>query len=187
MFLRENEVGTKVAPHLERGATMLDLGAGTGYVSRWLHERTGVEPTLTDVVSYHNRETSLPFITLQDPFSVPVADGSFDIVMLLFVFHHVDPMEDQERLLKEAIRIARRRIVILEDTPATSMDLTFNKAWDWLLNRRHRVPCPFTFRSADDWLDVFKAHDLSIAHTETYRPMWPTLKTYPHTLFVLDR
>src|SRR5207245_9944815 len=72
MFLRENEVGSKVAPHLERGWTMLDLGAGTGYISRWLKDRTGVRPTLTDVVAYHNRERSLPFITLSDPFSVPV-------------------------------------------------------------------------------------------------------------------
>src|SRR5439155_12544889 len=89
MFLRENEVGSKVVPHLQRGETLLDLGAGTGYVSRWLAERAGVRPTLTDVVSYHNREKALPFITLDDPFSVPVEDRSFDVVMLLFVFHHV--------------------------------------------------------------------------------------------------
>jgi ubiquinone/menaquinone biosynthesis C-methylase UbiE len=187
MFLRENEVGDKVAPHLERGQTLLDLGAGTGFISRWLKERTGVEPTLTDVVAYNNREKELPFITLDDPFSVPVADGSYDVVMLLFVFHHVDRWADQERLLDEAVRIAKQRIVIMEDTPETRTDLVFNKAWDWLLNRRHRVPCPFTFRRADQWTDLFKGRDLSIAHAHTYRPLWPTLKTYPHTLFVLDR
>lgn len=187
MFLRENEVGTRVAPHLERGWSMLDLGAGTGYISRWLADRTGVRPTLTDVVSYHNRERGLPFIELDDPFQVPVADGSFDAVMLLFVFHHVDRFEDQERLLDEAVRIAKRRLVILEDTPHSTVDLAFNKAWDWILNRRHRVPCPFTFRAASAWLDLFKARDLSIVHADTYRPTWPTLKTYPQTLFVLDR
>jgi len=187
MFLRENEVGRKVAPHLERGQTLLDLGAGTGFISRWLEERTGVEPTLTDVVAYHNREKDLPFLTLRDPFTVPVGEGSFDVVMLLFVFHHVDRWEDQERLLDEAVRIAKRRIVVMEDTPRTRSDLVFNKAWDWILNRRHRVPCPFTFRRADEWTDLFKRRDLSIAYEETYRPLWPTLKTYPHTVFVLDR
>jgi ubiquinone/menaquinone biosynthesis C-methylase UbiE len=146
-----------------------------------------VKPTLTDVVPYRNRERGLPFITLDDPFSVPVEDGSFDVVMLLFVFHHVDRFEDQERLFDEAVRIARRRIVIMEDTPETKADLAFNKAWDWFLNRRHRVPCPFTFRRAHEWLDVFKGHDLELVHAETYRPLWPTLKTYPHTVFVLDR
>jgi ubiquinone/menaquinone biosynthesis C-methylase UbiE len=187
MFLRENEVGSKVAPHLERGATLLDLGAGTGYISRWLAERTGVVPTLTDVVSYHNREKSLPFIELDDPFRVPRPDADFDVVMLLFVFHHVDRLEDQERLLDEAVRLAKRRIVVLEDTPETRLDLMFNKGWDWLLNRRHRVPCPFTFRAAHEWTDLFKQRDFSIAHADTFRPTWPTLKTYPQTLFVLDR
>src|ERR671937_2750979 len=117
MFLRENEVGRHVGPWLEPGQTLLDLGAGTGYISRWLRDRVGVRPTLTDVVSYGNRERSLPFIELEEPFSVPVRDGSFDVVMLLFVLHHVERWEDQERLLDEAVRIALRRIVIMEDTP----------------------------------------------------------------------
>src|SRR5436190_13102416 len=123
MFLRENEVGEKIAPYLERGSTLLDLGAGTGYISRWLSERTAVEPTLTDVVSYHNRAKDLPFLRLDDPFRVPVGDGSFDVVMLLFVFHHVDSHDDQERLLDEAVRIARSRLVIMEDTPENGLDL----------------------------------------------------------------
>src|SRR5919204_4714652 len=110
MFLRENEVGTKIAPYLERGQTVLDLGAGTGYISRWLRDRIGIQPTLTDVVAYDNRDTSIPFFHLTDPFSVPVQDGAFDAVMLLFVFHHVDRFADQERLLDEAIRVARSRV-----------------------------------------------------------------------------
>jgi hypothetical protein len=28
---------------------------------------------------------------------------------------------------------------------------------------------------------------MSVGHTETYRAKWPTLGTYHHTLFVLDR
>jgi len=187
VFLRENEIGTKVAPWLERGQTVLDLGAGTGFISRWLRDHVGVRPTLTDVVSYRNRERSLEFIRLDDPFHVPVEDASFDAVMLLFVFHHVERPADQDRLLDEAVRIARSRIVVLEDTPRTRLDRAFNTGWDWLLNQRHRVPTPFTFRRADEWVDAFKARDLSIVHTETYRPKWPTLMTYPHSVFVLDR
>jgi SAM-dependent methyltransferase len=186
MFLRENEVGRRLAPHVEAGQRVLDLGAGTGFISRWLRERVSVEPTLTDVVAYGNRAKGLPFIPLQDPFRVPVADRSFDAVLLLFVLHHLDRYEDQERLLDEGLRISRTRLIVMEDTPATGLDRAFNKAWDRVLNLRHRVPCPFTFRSAEDWIGLFKDRDLSVAHSETYRPMWPTLRTYPHSLFVLD-
>lgn len=187
MFLRENEEGSRIAPHLGVGQTMLDLGAGTGFMARWLQRRAGVRPTLADVVSYENRERSLPFIEQDDPFRVPVEGGSFDVVLLMFVFHHIGRYEDQERLLDEAIRVARHRVIVTEDTPASRMDRFFNVCWDWLLNIRHGVPTPFTFRSVDGWTGLFKERDLSIAHVETYRPVWPTLGTYHHTLFVLDR
>lgn len=186
MFLRENEEGRRVAPHLKRGETVLDLGAGTGLMSSWLREKVGVRPTLTDIVSYGNREKSLPFIEQRDPLHVPVEDGAFDVVLLMFVFHHMDRYEDQERLLDEAIRVARRRVIITEDTPGSGPDRVFNKLWDWVLNLRHGVPTPFTFRGVPQWVDVFEERDVSIGHVETYRPMWPTLKTYPHTVFVLD-
>jgi SAM-dependent methyltransferase len=187
MFLRENEIGGKVAPWLEPGQSVLDLGAGTGYISRWLRDRVGVLPTLTDVVPYENREASLPFIRLEDPLRVPVPDASFDVVMLLFVFHHVPEFDDQEMLLDEAMRIARSRLIVLEDTPRTGFERAMNTGWDWLLNRRHGVTTPFTFRGPEDWVRVFKEHDLSIVDVQTYRPKWPTLMTYPHTAFVLDR
>src|SRR4051794_1830989 len=99
MFLRENAVGLKIAPWLERGQTVLDLGSGTGFISRWLRDRVGVEPTLTDVVDYHNRAKDLPFLQQDDPFRVPVPDRSFDAVMMLFVFHHIDRYPEQYRLL----------------------------------------------------------------------------------------
>lgn len=187
MFLRENEEGGRIAPHLEAEQTMLDLGAGTGFMSRWLRRKTGVRPTLADVVSYSNRDKTLPFIGQTDPFRVPVEDASFDVVLLMFVFHHIDRHEDQERLLDEAVRIARRRVIIAEDTPVTRVDRAFNVFWDWILNIRHGVPTPFTFRSVEEWMPLFKARDLSIAHVETYRPLWPTLGTYYHSVFVLDR
>jgi len=36
VFLRENEEGRRIAPPLEPGQTMLDLGAGTGFMAKWL-------------------------------------------------------------------------------------------------------------------------------------------------------
>jgi ubiquinone/menaquinone biosynthesis C-methylase UbiE len=187
MLLRENEEGNRIAPHLETGATLLDLGAGTGFMARWLRRRTGVRPTVCDVVDYANRDRSIPFIHQADPNRVPVDDASFDVVLLMFVFHHIERWEDQERLLDEAVRIARRRVIITEDTPSSRGERLVNAGWDWVLNIRHGVPTPFTFRTTEEWMDLFKARDLSMAHVETYRPMWPTLATYRHTLFVLDR
>jgi len=60
-------------------------------------------------------------------------------------------------------------------------------AWDKVLNLRHAVPTPFAFRSVDEWREVFDELELAVRHVETYRPKWPTLMTYHHTLFVLGR
>lgn len=187
MFLREKEIGGRLARHLERGMTVLDVGAGTGRISRWLTERVGVRPTLADVTEFGNRERGFPFVRMTDPLHVPVDDGSFDAVVMLFVLHHVSRWRDQERLVREAARIARRRVLLIEDTPTSGVDRAFNVAWDWALNLRHGVAKPFTFRTTGGWEVVFARAGLRGVHVETYRARWPTLMTYHHTLFVLER
>jgi SAM-dependent methyltransferase len=186
VLLRENEIGGRLAPYLARGMEVLDLGSGTGLISRWLAGRIGIRPTLADVSDFHNRVTDFPFLRMTDPLSVPVDDRSFDAVLMLFVLHHVERWSDQERLVAEGRRIARRRLLILEDTPTSLFDRVMNVAWDWALNLRHGIPKPFTFRTVEGWNLVFRALGLRVQDTETYRARWPTLMTYHHTLFVLD-
>jgi ubiquinone/menaquinone biosynthesis C-methylase UbiE len=187
VFLRENEIGGKLAPYLEPGMEVLDLGAGTGQIARWLVRRVGIRPTLADVADYGNRVRDLPFLGMADPLNVPADAESFDAVIMLFVLHHMARWQDQERLVAEAARVARRRVLVIEDTPTSRMDRWFNVAWDWLLNLRHGVPTPFTFRSAEGWREVFERTGVRIRHSETYRARWPTLLTYHHTLFVLEK
>ena len=187
VLLRENEVGGRLAPHLAPGMEVLDLGSGTGLVSRWLARRVGIRPTMADVTEFDNRVLEYPYLRMDNPFTVPAADASFDTVMMLFVLHHIERWEDQERLLGEAVRVSRGRLLVLEDTPTSRLDRAFNVAWDWLLNLRHAVPRPFTFRTVHGWRAVFERLGLDERHAETYRARWPTLMTYHHTLFVLER
>jgi ubiquinone/menaquinone biosynthesis C-methylase UbiE len=185
VFLRDNEVGRRVAPHLRPSERVLDLGAGTGLISRWLARRVGIQPSLADLVRYRNRCREFPFLEMADPFHVPAADGSFDAALLLFVLHH-NPYEAQSKVLTEAARLASRRLIVLEDTPEGRVEWGGNVFWDKLLNLRHGVPTPFAFRTRDEWLPVFMEHGLVAVHIESYRPKWPTLGTYHHTLFVLE-
>lgn len=186
MSLRENEIGGRLAPHLETGMTVLDVGAGTGRLARWLASRVGIRPTLADVVEFDNRVLDFPYVRLEDPLVLPFPDRSFEAVMMLFVLHHVERWDDQERLVREAARVAGGRLLIIEDTPTSRVDRAMNVAWDWVLNLRHGVPRPFTFRTAQGWTEVFGGAGLRVRHAETYRARWPTLMTYHHTLFVLE-
>lgn len=186
VFLRENEIGRRVAPWVDPGMRLLDVGSGTGLISRWLARERGVEPTTSDLVEFGNRVGDLPFRRIEDPVRVPAADGEFDAVMMLFVLHHMPAWDDQVRLLADAARAASRRLIVIEDTPLHRVDRAFNVFWDWALNLRHGVPKPFTFRDVEGWGEVFAGLGLRARHVESYRPWWPTLGTYHHTLFVLD-
>jgi ubiquinone/menaquinone biosynthesis C-methylase UbiE len=186
MSLRDREVGSRVAPHLKEGWEVLDLGSGTGRMSRWLRDRAGIRPTLADVVEFGNRVGGLPYVKLEHPPAIPFADGSFDAVLVLFVLHHVPRWEDQEALLAEAVRVSRHRLILVEDTPLSRTDRLLNTAWDWALNLRHGVPKPFSFRTVEGWRGVLRRSGLVERASETYRPLWPTLGMYRHTLFVLD-
>jgi ubiquinone/menaquinone biosynthesis C-methylase UbiE len=166
---------------------VLDLGSGTGRLLRWVSQRVEIRPTLADVVEFGNRVGGFPYVRLEDPLSTPFDDRSFDAVLLLFVLHHIDRWEDQRRLLREAVRITRKRLILIEDTPFSRVDRAFNVGWDWALNLRHGVPKPFTFRTVEGWRQLFAKLGLRERAAETYRPLWPTLGTYRHTLFVLDR
>jgi hypothetical protein len=185
VFLRDHEIGSRVARFLSPGQRVLDYGAGTGLISGWLAAQVGIVPTLADLVDYRNRLRDFAFLKMEEPFQVPAGDGAFEVVMLLFVLHH-NPYEIQSKVLSEAARLASRRLIVLEDTPSSRLELMFNKIWDKVLNIRHRIPTPFTFRSVPEWLPVFMEHGLETAHMESYRPKWPTLGTYHHTLFVLE-
>lgn len=186
MFLRENEVVRRLAPWIERGSTFLDIGSGTGLVARRLQRVTGSHATACDLHEFDNR-IALPYLRQTDPLKVPADDASFDTVVMCFVLHHIPSWDDQLLVAAEAMRVARTRVLVLEDTPFNRVDLVFNKAWDWLLNQRHGIPIPFTFRSKEQWTDVFSQNGFRVGHTESYRPKWPTLAMYHHSLFVLDR
>ena len=76
---------------------------------------------------------------------------------------------------------------ITEVAPTTRVEHVCNVFWDKVLNLRHGVPTPLTFRSVEEWREVFMEHGLAVSHVESYRPKWPTLMTYHHTLFLLER
>jgi SAM-dependent methyltransferase len=94
------------------GGFVLDLGAGEGYVGKALAERpgTGRKVILADVGNLF--QVSLPCL-LYDGRRLPLEDGAVDVVVLSLVLHHA---EDPDRLLAEALRVARRRVVITEST-----------------------------------------------------------------------
>jgi SAM-dependent methyltransferase len=139
-----------VARHVGVRTRVLDVGCGEGYVAAELGGR-GAAVALVDIVDVR-RIHGQPFHVF-DGLNLPFPDASFEIVMLNFVLHHV-PDDRKAHLLKEAARVSRDKVFILEDTPRNALDR--------LMNRRHgrryrdkigsRAPFGFLTRSEWEWL-----------------------------------
>ncbi|CAN5706499.1 hypothetical protein BH23GEM11_BH23GEM11_21340 [soil metagenome] len=107
-----------VAPWI-RGSTILDVGGGEGHVARALapHIPGGgllvVDPQPGDAGRMDRfRPGSIrPVLVRGNASALPFPPASVDTVLLSFVLHHT---HDPEVALAEALRVARRRVIILE-------------------------------------------------------------------------
>jgi ubiquinone/menaquinone biosynthesis C-methylase UbiE len=95
--------------------TILDLGCGD--CCRSVKNK---EITYIDIVN--KSKCNKPII--YDGSKIPLPDKSIDIVIVSFVLHHVN---DQDKLIKEIFRVARKYVLINEDTPSNGIQSYFNR------------------------------------------------------------
>jgi len=117
--------------------------------------------TLVDVVDI--KRTELPLVIF-DGESLPLPDKSQDTVLLIGSLHHG---ENPLSVLDEAIRVSKKRIVIIEPVYAdkTLAGMLSAKFIDWMISRvmkRDDVPCPCKICSVDEWEKIFQERGLKL-------------------------
>ena len=111
------------ALRLQPGMTVADLGAGTGYLSRYLSAAVGPEGTVLAVdvepnLVIHLRKRAekesthnvTPILGSVDAPRIPAR--SVDLALILDAFHHIDDRIDYARRLKRALRPDGRVAII---------------------------------------------------------------------------
>jgi len=88
------------------GVTALDVATGGGHVARRLRER-GATVVTVDPAPGMQADTTAPAEAL------PFADASFDVVACRVAAHH---FTDVQAAVREMARIARRRVVVCDNT-----------------------------------------------------------------------
>lgn len=169
---------------VKQGDNVLDIGAGGGWIGRSLKEMTGANVILLDVADFNR--TDLPLV-LYDGTAIPFPDGSFDTTLLLYVLHHC---EDPIRVLKEAIRVSKERIIVLEDTFTTRFDRAFVCLHDFTGNLpgilfrgpKEQINMPLHFKSVKAWEETFRNLDCRVVQVRK-------VQTFPiqQVLFVLEK
>ncbi len=146
---RAQIVTAQLAPHFDAGQQLLEIGAGEGHVADALRQATGAHLMLVDVVDYNR--TALPMHTY-DGQNLPFADRAFDYSLLVFVLHHTpDPLV----VLREALRVARNGVVIVENHVEGRWRRPFTRAIDSIPHYRWGVPVCYHSKSSEEWQALF--------------------------------
>ena len=173
-----------LAPHLEPGASVLDIGCGEGYVLDELAARGVTNVQGVDIVDIRQTK-DYPF-RLYDGETVPFPDRTFDLVVLSFVLHHV-PNGKKLALLEEALRVSRAKVVIVEDTPSTAFDRLMNQRHGESYRRRIRSTAAFGFLTEGEWRWLFRGMGLEPETHPLSRFCRSILQPFARTAFVLRK
>ncbi len=163
---REQILVQNVTPFLKPHHHILEIGAGNGLVAEMLHCSTGARFTLLDVVDYNR--SALP-MQLYDGKTLPFADKTFDLALLIFVLHH-NP--DPRPVLREALRVSRHGILIVENDVRGMVKKPMTQLIDSAEYLRRGVPrCYFT-KSAEEWRTLLYQLPAHVETLATFRIGW---------------
>lgn len=146
----------KVLGEIKPGPWVLDLGAGEGYVGAEIARKWGAKVRLADVVDMN--KSTLPH-TKYDGRRLPFRAGSYDTTILYFVLHHA---EQAEKVIKEALRVTRGQVIVVESVYEATWDLkllTFLDVWANRLRSggmMNAQEAHLHFRKSEDWVTLFE-------------------------------
>ncbi|MGQ0562857.1 MAG: class I SAM-dependent methyltransferase [Gemmatimonadota bacterium] len=156
---RRNEAAATLR-HAERflvpGAKVLDIGCGMGYALEVLSRDYRIEAFGCDVVpaNIHVRN-----YCRFDGRNLPYADKSVDLALLIFVLHHA---QDASILLREASRVARQAVLVVEDTPRNRLDRKWGEVHIRGFNKRYSIPWTGRIRMENEWRQLFRALEMPV-------------------------
>lgn len=170
------------APFIAKGAKIIDIGCGRGITTNEFHDYFQAEILGVDVTD--QRIIDFPFQKI-DGKNLPFSNDSFDVALIINVLHHTD---DPEKLLSEAKRITKEKIIICEDLKEKGISQFAN----WLHKSTYRISAPFlaqpnNFHSREEWKRKFSKYGLRVSFEKIFSQPLGWLYPIKNVLFVLTK
>ena len=150
-----------VRPWLTLDDRILEVGSGPGSVLAEFRD-AGFAVDGLDVADSSFNDDLRPKLYPGDV--MPFADGAYDTALLLTVLHHT---ADPEAILAEALRVARR-VIIIEDVFESAWQWKYTKIADSITNLEF-IGHPHSNRSDGEWRSTFQRLGLRLLHGEVHR------------------
>jgi SAM-dependent methyltransferase len=165
---RVHRLAETLAARLPADATVLDIGCGDGSIAQAILQRRP-DLSITGVDVLVRPETRIPVIGY-DGSTLPFGDDSFDAVCLVDVVHHAD---DAQRLLGEAARVSRDRVLIKDHVADGVLARPTLRVMDWVGNARHGVRLPYNYLTGAEWLDQIGRLGATVRTWDTDLSLYP--------------
>jgi len=155
---RAHRLGKHIIKSTENCNSLLDYGCGNMILAKHLDKHTDMKITGVDMVN--NNLSKLPMV-IYDGGKLPFEDNSFDVTLAVFVLHHC---MDTVASLKELIRVAKKKIIIIEEIYNNKFEKFLLFSHDWIGNHLESwdVNIPLNFMPLNKWKKVFEEHNLII-------------------------
>jgi len=114
--MNRNKYFSEIKEYIPKFTNILDFGAGRCELSTYLKNRNYV----TSVDIYRGCKDAHVY----DGYTLPYDDDSFDVVVCMFVLHHIP---HHKKIIEELKRVCAKRIIIIEDMPQTFYQYLISK------------------------------------------------------------
>ena len=149
--VRERDLMSKLSAFLSGEKRILDVGCGSGKLSKRISEEFGLRIHGIDLKE--PEEKLIPF-KLFDGKKVPFKDNCFDSVFLFDVLHHIKRGENRRLLLSECLRVSKNSVIIKDHYYSNFFQLQWLKLMDFFGNISSTVCIPFNFISKKQWESI---------------------------------
>jgi len=141
------------------GDKILDIGCGSAEMSYFLEKDSYAFIYNVDIGDFRQFKTK--YFQIYNGITLPFKDSYFDLVSFNFVLHHI-PDKNKLLLLKEAKRVSKRCLFILEDTPKNPIDKIISYRHGLYWQKKIGSKAGFGFYSQRKWEEFFKSLGLKI-------------------------
>jgi hypothetical protein len=165
---RTRVLSERILPLIPANAHVLDVGTGDGTIaSMWQQTRPDLSLEGIDVLVRPG--TKIPVRGFNGR-TIPYTDKSADVVTFVDVLHHA---EDVSWLLRDAARVARKKVIIKDHFSENTLDHATLRLMDWVGNAAHGVALPYNYLSRATWQRLFTEVGLGLSRIEVKLPLYP--------------
>jgi SAM-dependent methyltransferase len=170
-----SEYHRRYRPYVTDAASLLDIGVGSGLALQHVIRQN---PHLTaagiDIRDLRLPEIKVP-LQLYNGRAMPFADNHFEVSLIFYVLHHC---QDARQVLREAIRVTGRHIIIIEEFERTHADETSLDMTERQSHRALGIPpdLPYHLFDQPEFEQILRSHHLvqleqQLLPSQTTRPV----------------